>query len=126
MKKSGWSVGIMESSGETAGTVHVHCHCVEQAVVNAVEGVQLLRHFFGFAAEDRTVNYRAFVEIFYPHQAGVDTLDGVDLRTDALELYFVYRVESLYVAVERFHLVDVSARRIIDAVGVVGDALVGV
>ena len=106
--------------------VHVYGHGREHVAVYRVELGHVLGHLFHLFAVTGTVVHRPFVHFAYISQAHIYAVDVVELRTDALQLYFVDGVQAGDVAVERFHLFDISLSIVGYAVAVVGDVTIGV
>ena len=106
--------------------IHVDRHGGEHIAIYRVELCHVAGHLFDLFAVARAVVHRAFIHLAYVAQAHVHAVDVVELRADALQLYFIDGVQPGDVAVERFHLFDVALGVVGDAVAVVGDVAVGV
>ena len=103
---------------------HIDRHSLQQAAVYLVQFGQLSRHLFRFVAEHGTVDNGAVIHFANAAQATVDMFDRFDLRADALQLYFVDRVQAGDVAVQHFHLLHVTAGILVDAIRIIRNALI--
>ena len=105
---------------------HVDGHRLQQAAVYLVQLGQETGHLLGLAAEDGAVHHRAVVHLADAVQAAVNALDGLHLHADALHLRLVDGVQVGHVVVQLLHLPYVSLGVLAEALGIVGDALIGV